>query len=398
MIYLDNASTTKIDEDVLNEMLPYLKEHYGNPGSIHSVGFQAKEALDKARKQAADFIGTSPDRIIFTSSGSEANNLALHAALQYAARSVMRMEPKIRVIASAVEHHSIMAALQDMEESGTIHVDYVYPDCTGVIRAESIREKISYDTGLVCCMYANNETGAVNEVEEIGRICKEYGVFFFTDCVQAAGILDIDVNRLQCDFATISSHKIHGPKGVGALYCGGKYFTPLIFGGGDQEFGLRGGTENIPGIVGFGAALEASKVLKTQIIAKISLMKTLFYKSLMSALKKAGIDHIAHVNSDSVNRIGKVISITFDGVDAESLVLAMSVAGVCISAGSACNSRESIPSYVLTAQGLTPEEARSTVRISFSKMNTFDEVKKAGRILAETVNTLLGYNLCTTDL
>lgn len=157
MIYLDNASTTKIDETVLSEMLPYLKEHYGNPGSIHSVGFQAKEALDKARKQAADFFGTSPEHIIFTSSGSEANNLALHAALQYAARSVMRMDSKIRVIASAVEHHSIMAALQDMEESGTIHVDYVYPDCTGVIHAESIREKISYDTRFNLCWHSLDE-------------------------------------------------------------------------------------------------------------------------------------------------------------------------------------------------------------------------------------------------
>lgn len=393
MIYLDNASTTKVDQVVLEEMLPYLKEYYGNPGSIHDFGFQAKRALDKARRQAADFFGTSPEHIIFTSSGSEANNLALHAAME-----IMSTETKTHIIASSIEHHSVMAALRDMEESGKYHVDYVNPDSMGIIHAESIREKITYDTGLVCCMYANNETGAVNEVGEIGRICKEYGALFFTDCVQAAGIFDIDVNRLQCDFATVSSHKIHGPKGVGALYCRSKWFKPLIFGGLEQEFGLRGGTENIPGIVGFGAALEASKVMKTTNIAKISFIKTMFYKSLMAALKEEGIDHIAHVNSDSVNRTGKVISVTFDGVDAESLVLAMSEAGVCISAGSACNSRESIPSYVLTAQGLSPEEARSTVRISFSKMNTFDEANKAGQILAETVNTLRGYNFCPTDL
>jgi cysteine desulfurase len=258
----------------------------------------------------------------------------------------------------------------------------------GVVSAENLKEALTDDVCLVSVMFVNNEIGTVNNVREIGEICKKKGVLFHTDCVQAAGCHKIDANEIQCDFLSISSHKIHGPKGVGALFVRDpKSIDPIIYGGRHQEFGLRGGTENVAGIVGFGKACEmAALELKHPDNASLW-WKKLFYKKLMAALPNSFV-HKIRLNGESYLTKGKILNLRIDGVDAETLVLMLDPMGVCISAGSACRSYESEPSRVLLAMGLSPDEARESVRISFSKFNDRSDIKKAATVFAECVRAL----------
>ena len=383
MIYLDNAATTRLNEYVLKDMIPYLTEQYGNPGSLHKLGFQAQEAVSEARQNVANFIGSNSDDIIFTSGGSEANSLAVSGIKQY-----LLEQGKTHIVVSAIEHHSVIEAMADMERSG-FRVDYVSPDNTGVVSVEAVKELVREDTGLVCVMYVNNELGSENPVEEIGTMCRENGALFMCDAVQAAGTFNINVECLNCDLLTISSHKIYGPKGIGALYCRDKkMLRPIIYGGASQEYGLRGGTENVAAIVGFGSACKRM-VDNLESFPDISTnLKREFMDYLVKKLDKSQVLSCMHVNADSASRRGKILSLTFDGVDSETLLLMLDVNGLCASAGSACNSKEQVPSHVLKAIGLTDEQARCTIRLSFSELNLFDNMEEAASIVASSVAAL----------
>lgn len=384
MIYLDNAATTKIHPDVLSEMMPYLTDEYGNAGTKYSIGIKAYNAVSKARRQVAEFIQASPDQIIFTSSGSEANNLALNGTLKYIAK-----KGKTRVLVSGVEHDSVLRAVEAINKRNDFSVGYIHVNKEGKIDVPELMNQLSRkDVGLVSVMYENNETGAVNPISQVGLLCKRYKTLFHTDCVQAAGWLPIDVDEINCDFLSISSHKIHGCKGVGALYVRNKkILTPQILGGANQEFGYRAGTENVAGIVGFGKACELAKD-RLQDMSREYNLKWVFWNKLVEEANKFGIKELIHLNAIPVDERSKTISIRFDGVDSETLLLLLDVYGICVSAGSACKSHETKPSKVLL-EIMSEEEARSTIRVSFSTMNTEEEVLEAAETLAGCVSLLV---------
>lgn len=390
MIYLDNASTTMVDTEVGRKMMSFMCGKYGNAGSIHKLGTQSAEAVWNAREQVANLIGAEAQDIVFTSGGTEANNLALLGVVDY-----LRKVHKNTIMLSEIEHDSLINASKTLIKRG-FRVMYIPPNSDGIITTESVANLIDtcddmQDVGLVSVMHVNNETGVMNEVAGIGKECAKRGVLFHTDCVQSAGCCDINVDTFNCDMLSISSHKIHGPKGVGALYVRDKnILTPIINGGNSQEFGLRGGTENVPGIVGFG---EACRLAKYRIIPDKSCQEKIrqFVSTLSSELDKRGILPLLHINCENSDKY-KSLSIRFDGMHGETLVLAMSSYDVCISAGSACRSKESIPSRVLTSIGLSPEEARSSIRISFSKYNSYSDIVTAATKLAGVVAALSEIN------
>lgn len=384
MIYLDNAATTKIHPDVLKEMMPYLTEEYGNAGTKYSIGTKAYNAILKARRQVAEFIQASPDQIIFTSSGSEANNLAINGSLKYISK-----KGKNRILVSSVEHDSILKTVDTINKRNDFSVGYIHVNKEGKIDVAELMNQLSKnDVGLVSVMYENNETGAVNPVSQVGLLCKRYKTLFHTDCVQAAGWLPIDVDEFNCDLLSISSHKIHGCKGVGALYVRNKkILTPQIRGGANQEFGYRAGTENVAGIVGFGAACELARERLRDMSREYNL-KWVFWNKLSEEADKLGIKDIIHINATPVDERSKTLSIRFDGVDSETLLLLLDVYGICVSAGSACKSHETKPSQVLM-EIMSEEEARSTIRVSFSTMNTEEEVVEAAETIVGCVSLLV---------
>lgn len=396
MIYLDNAATTQLSPVVLETMLPYLKEEYGNAGAIYSLGRRAADAVAKARQQVADFVGAKPEQIIFTSSGTEANNLAICGSYHY-----LESIGKKHIITSPTEHDSVLKAVNAIckplspNEKKCIkpkfHTSFLPVDKYGHVLVDYLIDKFDNcdDLGLVTVMCVNNEVGVLNDVKRIGQLCRKKHILFHTDCVQAAGSVPLNVDEVLCDFMSISSHKIHGPKGVGALYVRDKkYLHPIINGGSTQEFGLRGGTENVAGIVGFGTACElASNEMEANIKMIIS-YKQLFYKVLKDKLAENNLENIVQINGLLPSYPGKTMSVTFKNIDAETLVLMMDSKGVYISSGSACSSHESKPSHVLKAIGMSDDDARNTVRISFSKFNTMSEVENAAKILANCVSAL----------
>lgn len=394
MIYLDNAATTQIHPEVLEAMMPYLKEEYGNAGSIHGLGRQAANAVFKARQQVARLIGCEPSQIIFTSGGSEANNLVF-AGL----RPHLLSRGKTHIITTAVEHDSVLKAVRSVcnplhcSKENVIKPDF-YATFLGVnsnckVSTDELSESITQNTGLVSVMYVNNETGSVNPIQTIGQICNQRNVLFHTDCVQAAGFQDISVNNIGCDFLSISSHKINAPKGVGALYVKDlSILSPVIHGGITQEFGYRGGTENVPGIVGFGKACE---IITQSIDAnreKTNKLRMVFEDAIKKHLSAIGLRDIMHINSSLEQ--SKILNLRFDNVDGQTLLLLLDAHGVCISAGSACNSRKSNPSHVLKAMGLTDDEARDSIRVSFSHLQELNEVSQAANIMAQCVRALRG--------
>jgi len=369
MIYLDNASTTPLSPPVLRAMFPFMS--CGNPSSLHSCGREAREAVENAREQVARAIGAEPNQIIFTSGGAESNAMVMRGALRHC-----RFSGKPKMAASAVEHDSILR----------------YADCTvpvrksGTLDPSKLDEIIDNKTGLLCAMYVNNETGAINDVTGIAEFCSKKDITFTTDCVQALGSVPINVKLMGCDFATFSAHKIHGPKGVGAVYA--KHpalLDPLIKGGDDQEFGMRGGTPNVAGIVGFGVAAELASKLEEE--KSCWVYKDLFVDKLVRALGSADSIKVNEAFPEAKG-VSKILSLTIKDVDAQTLVLAMDAQDICISAGAACSSSSSEPSHVLTAIGLSPEKARQTVRISFSEANNPEEIGYAAVTMAETITKL----------
>ena len=384
MIYLDNASTTKIDPSVLDAMMPFLTDEYGNPGTIYGLGRRAKEAVEKARAQVAKFIGAKPEQIIFTSGGTEANNMVFSSLLSF-----LEQSEKTHVITTSSDHVSVLDSARNLCIKRGFDLTELQVNHHGCVELWNLKSELRENTGLVSIMYMNNETGSENPVEEIGTMCRERGILFHSDCVQAAGCCKLDVERMNCDFMSLSSHKIHGPKGVGALYVRDiSLITPMIRGGSAQEFGIRGGTENVAGIVGFGAACELMNERLHEIDVHNSMLKQIFYNVLEENLKAQGLQNVLHVNGDLIIKHGKTINIRFDDVDGETLLLMLDAKGIYVSAGSACHSHESKPSHVLLAMGIEPEDARNSIRVSFSKMNTEAEVKYAAVVIANCVAAL----------
>ena len=366
--------------------MPYLTEKYGNPGSIHQMGTDAAKAVTAAREQVATFMGANdPSQIIFTSGGTEGNNLVF-----YGIYHELIFRSKYDIIISDIEHDSVHKAAERLRRGDYgMHgflLTKILPDKDGIISVKNILHQSDPEhAGIISVMSANNELGTINPVYEICKLAHQNGALFHTDAVQASGMYDLQVWKNEYDFTTISSHKIHGPKGVGALYVKDpKTIDPLICGGAEQEFGLRGGTENVAGIIGFGKACELAGAdcdLKKQNREKVN---GFFIQTLIKTL---GETDSFYVNGSPPLDF-KSINLRFHGVDAETLVLMLSANGVCVSAGSACRAHESEPSRVLLSIGLTPEEARSSIRVSFSDFNTESEAEEAAIILARCVKTI----------
>ena len=387
MIYLDNAATTNFDPQFLDAMMPYLTEQYGNAGTLYGLGRQAKEAVEEARKSVAKLIGADPEQIVFTSGGPEGNNMVFSMMSKY-----LKQYDKKGIVTSSIEHDSVLKAAQSLADDQNFEVTQLPVDHHGDIPLDYLRYKLAQNTGYVSVMYVNNEISVMNPVELIARMAHKAGALFHTDCVQALACRPINVKKIDCDFATISSHKIHGPKGVGAVYIKNKaLFSPMIFGGSAQEFGMRGGTENVAGIVGFGKACElligVDRIGEAEHTEKL---KSSFSKGLFEELEDAGCENSVRLNGGYSLFGTKSLNFRAKDVDAESLILKLDSAGVCVSAGSACNSTEQVPSHVLKAIGLSDEDARSSFRVSFSKMNNLSEVETAGRVIAECIIALRG--------
>ena len=350
-IYVDNAATTKTSRTAIEAMLPYMDKIYGNPSSLHSVGQAAADALRKAREEAAEVLGCEPNEITFTSGGSEADNQALVSAAAIGAR-----KGKKHIISTAFEHHAILHTLKKLEKEG-FEVTLLDVHENGMVSAQQVADAIREDTCLVSVMYANNEIGSIQPIAEIGAVCKEKGVIFHTDAVQAVGHVHINVKEENIDMLSLSAHKFHGPKGVGLLYARKGVRLTNIIEGGAQERGKRAGTENIPGIVGMVAALKEANANIDANAEKVSALRD----RLIEGLEK--IPHSA-LNGDRTKRLPGNVSFCFEGIEGESLLLLLDAKGICASSGSACTSGSLDPSHVLLAIGRPHEVAHGSLRLS----------------------------------
>lgn len=374
-IYLDHAATTPLDKEILEKMLPYFTEGFGNADSPHAVGRRAMNAVDGARDSLASLLNAKPSEVYFTSGGTESDNWAIIGGA-YAARERGRTQ----IIVSAIEHHAGLAAAEKLEKEG-FDVTYLPVNAGGRAEVNSLKEVISERTGLVCVMAANNETGAVQPVKELAAIAHEYGAIFFTDAVQAAPYLPIDVRDWGVDMLALSAHKFYGPKGCGALYIRGGTKTKALLVGGEQERGLRGGTTNVPAVVGMSAAYAKNAATMSAANEKIRTLRESFLKGI-SALEGVSI------NGEAGENLPAVLNLRFTGVHNVDFVYAMDLRGVCVSAGAACASASIKPSHVMLAMGMSEEEAKECVRFSFGRNNTDEEIKRAAEITVEVVRSL----------
>ena len=384
-VYADNAATTKMSPIAIEAMLPYFDKVYGNPSSLHSVGQEAKEALDAARETVAKCLGCEPREIYFTSGGSEADNQAIISAARFGAR-----KNKKHIISTAFEHHAVLHTLSKLEKEG-FEVTYLDVSQGHNITAQQVADAIREDTCLVTVMYANNEIGSVLPIAEIGAVCKEKGVLFHTDAVQAAGHIHIDVKAQNIDMLSLSGHKFHGPKGVGALYA--RRGIPLvnIIEGGAQERGKRGGTENIAGICGMAAALKDACEHIDENMPRVAAMRDRLI---------AGLSQIPHcdLNGDRINRLPGNVSFCFEGIEGESLLLLLDYKGVSASSGSACTSGSLDPSHVLLAIGRVHDVAHGSLRLSLCEYNTDEEVDHILKVVPEVVSYLRNMSPVWRDL
>ena len=384
-VYADNAATTKLSKTALEAMLPYFETVYGNPSSLHSAGQEAKEALEAARETVAQCLGCEPREIIFTSGGSEADNQAIISAARLGQR-----KGKKHIISTAFEHHAVLHTLQKLEKEG-FEITLLDVSQGHNITASQVQEAIREDTCLVTCMYANNEIGSVLPIAEIGAVCKAADVPFHTDAVQAVGHIAIDVKAQNIDMLSLSAHKFHGPKGVGALYVRRGFPLVNVIDGGAQERGKRAGTENIPGICGMAAALKEACDHLEENSKKVSAMRDKLI---------AGLSQIPHsaLNGDPVNRLSNNVSFCFEGIEGESLLLLLDMQGVCASSGSACTSGSLDPSHVLLAIGRVHDVAHGSLRLSLCEYNTDEEVDHILKVVPEVVQTLRNMSPVWRDL
>lgn len=377
-IYLDSAASTPVADEVIAEMLPYMKQQYGNPSSIHKFGRETTRAVQLARKRVAEMIGASPREITFTSGGTEADNLALKGA----AIQIRRLTPeKNRIITSSIEHDAVLEPCRDLESIGFV-VTYLPVTGEGLVRPPDLKNVISKDVSLVSIMLANNEVGTVQPVKELAEIAHQAGALFHIDAVQAAGKIPVNVKSLGVDMMSMSSHKINGPKGAGALYIRyGLKIASIIHGGG-QESELRSGTENVPGIVGFGKACElATKRMKQ-------------YQEHVAGLRDYLIDRVikeiphSRLNGSSTHRIPNNAHFTFFGVNGEDLIIKLDENGIAASTGSACSVKKQKPSHVLKAMGFSYEEITGSLRLSLGMHNTREEIDRTVAVLSAVIREL----------
>lgn len=374
-IYADNAATTKISDVAVKAMLPYLQEIYANASSVHLLGQRSAAALFSARQQAAQVLNCAPKEVFFTSGGSEADNQALISAA-----ALGKKQGKCHIVSTAMEHHAILHTLEALENQG-FTVTLLRPQADGIVTATQVAEAITDKTCLVSVMYANNETGAIQPIREIGALCRKHGILFHTDAVQAAGHLTIDVQRDNIDMLSLSAHKFHGPKGIGLLFANSNIQLTSLIRGGGQERGKRAGTENLPGIIGLAAALKDAQENMQQ--------NTAYITALRDALRN-GLDKIdgASFNGSREHCLPGTVNYSFQGVNGETLLSLLSNEGICCSSGSACSAGSLEPSHVLLALGLSHETAQSALRFSLCEYNTMDEVQTIITKVTEAVNRL----------
>lgn len=374
-IYADNAATTKMSDIAVQAMLPYLQEIYANASSVHLLGQRSAAALFSARQQVAQVLNCAPKEVFFTSGGSEADNQALISAA-----ALGKKQGKCHIVSTAMEHHAILHTLEALENQG-FTVTLLRPQADGIVTATQVAEAITDTTCLVSVMYANNETGAIQPIREIGALCRKRGVLFHTDAVQAAGHLAIDVQRDNIDMLSLSAHKFHGPKGIGLLFAKSNIQLTSLIRGGGQERGKRAGTENLPGIIGLAAALkDAQENMQAN---------TAYITGLRNALRN-GLDKIdgASFNGSREHCLPGTVNYSFQGVNGETLLSLLSNEGICCSSGSACSAGSLEPSHVLLALGLSHETAQSALRFSLCEYNTMDEVQTIITKVTEAVNRL----------
>ena len=379
-IYLDTAASTPVADEVIAEMLPYLKERYGNPSSIHKFGRETTRAINLARKRVSEMIGASSSReITFTSGGTEANNLALKGT---ATHVKSKMPEKNMIITSSIEHDAVLEPCKDLEERGFVTMHLPVTD-EGFVRPSELKNVISdNNVALVSIMYANNEVGTIQPIKELVEIAHQAGALFHTDAVQAAGKLPLNVKNLGVDMMSLSSHKINGPKGVGALYIGSNLkILPIIHGGG-QEWYLRSGTENVPGIVGFGKACELANKRVGQYQEHVAGLRNYIVERVLKEIPRS------RLNGLRTERIANNAHFTFFGVNGEDLIIKLDENGVAASTGSACSVKKQKPSHVLKAMGFSYEEITGSLRLSLGMHNTKDEVDRAVDILSSVIKEL----------
>jgi cysteine desulfurase len=371
-VYFDNNATTPVLPEVLEAMRPYFGEHFGNASSIHHHGQETRAAVERARESVAALLGCRASEIVFTSGGTEGDNLAIFGLAQAGDH----------VITSTIEHHAVLNSCKHLEAAGC-EVTYVPVDGRCLVDPDDVRRALRSNTKLITIMMANNETGVLQPVEEIGKIAAEADVYFHTDGVQAAAKVPIDVKRIGCDLLSISGHKMHAPQGVGALYVRkGTIVQPMLYGG-SHERSRRAGTENVPGIVGLGKAAElAREALERGDLAKMAALRDRIQQTLLGAVEATG------VNGDGAPRVPNTTNIYFDYIEGEALVIALDLKGLAVSTGAACSSGAIEPSHVLTAMGLRPDRARASLRFSLGKQNTPEDVEFALSLVPQTVARL----------
>ena len=374
-IYADNAATTKMSDVAVKAMLPYLQEIYANASSVHLLGQRSAAALFSARQQVAQVLNCAPKEVFFTSGGSEADNQALISAA-----ALGKKQGKCHIVSTAMEHHAILHTLEALQAEG-FTVTLLRPQADGIVTATQVAEAITDTTCLVSVMYANNETGAIQPIREIGALCRKRGVLFHTDAVQAAGHLTIDVQRDNIDMLSLSAHKFHGPKGIGLLFAKSNLQLTSLIRGGGQERGKRAGTENLPGIIGLAAALKDTQENMQQ--------NTAYITGRRDALRN-GLDKIdgADFNGSREHCLPGTVNYSFRGINGEALLSLLSNEGICCSSGSACSAGSLEPSHVLLALGLSHETAQSALRFSLCEYNTMDEVQTIITKVTEAVNRL----------
>ncbi|MFQ5753534.1 MAG: cysteine desulfurase NifS [bacterium] len=395
-IYLDHSATTPVDPAVLEAMLPFFTQNFGNASSIHSFGQEAKVALEDARSQVAHLIGAEPSEIVFTSGGTEADNWAIKGTAHFFEGSKSRNNlDKNHIVTSAIEHHAVLFACKYLEKKG-FEVTYVPVDNCSKVAPEKVAEAIRENTFLVSIMHANNELGTINPVREIGAVARERGVLFHTDAVQTVGKLPIQVKVMNIDLLSLSAHKIYGPKGIGALFIRRGVQIEKYFHGGRHERDRRAGTENVAAAVGLGKAAEICRERMGKDASKLQSLSEELYAKISQNISDV------YFNGDRNQRVPGILNLSFDGVESDSLMLSLDLKGIAVSNGSACSSGTIAPSHVLQALGLPKNLVRSAIRFSLGRGNTSEEIDRTVQVLKEIVERLRGVKkgkkLFTTEL
>lgn len=380
LIYLDHAATTPVDPAVLEAMLPYFSERFGNPSSIYGLGREAREALDQARSRCARVLGCQASEIVFTSGATESDNLALRGVAWAARIAGSGRNGAHHIVTTAIEHHAVLHTAQSLERQG-FAATYLAPDERGIVGAAAIEAALRPETCLVSVMYANNESGAIQPIREVAEIARERGVLLHTDAVQAAGMLPLDVDVLGVDLLSLSAHKFYGPKGVGLLYV--RKGTAIDFQqqGGSQEQGRRGGTENVPGIVGLGLALERAEERREAYAEHCRALRDRLMRGVVAAIPDARVNGPL----DSALRLPNNLNVAIPGVDGETVLFNLDLAGVAASAGSACTTGNTEPSHVLMAMGLPAELCMASLRFTVGRSNSEAQIERAVRAIVEAV-------------